>query len=69
MAECPYCIGNHFMDTKLGGVARIEVNVIPDGIPRLDVKVNRYDDILIIHSAFNINYCPMCGRRLIPYDG
>lgn len=69
MAECPYCIGNRFMDTKLDGVARIEVNVFPDGIPRLDVKVNRHDGILVIHAAFNISYCPQCGRRLTPYDG
>lgn len=68
MADCPYCVGNHFVAAKIEGVARIEVNVVPDIVPRLDVKVNRYDGILEMHAGFSISYCPMCGRRLTPHD-
>lgn len=68
MVECPYCVGNHFMAAKLEGVARIEVNVVPDIVPRLGVKVNRNDGILAMHAWFSINYCPMCGRRLTPHN-
>lgn len=68
MAECPYCTGNHFVAAKIEGAARIEVNVFPDGIPHLDVKVNRYDGILEMRAGFSISYCPMCGRRLTPHD-
>lgn len=68
MTECPYCIGNNFMAELVGTVSRVEVNIVTEGIPHIDVKVNRYDGILTIHSAFNINYCPMCGRRLTPHN-
>lgn len=68
MAECPYCIGNHFLSVKIEGAGRLELNVVTGGIPYLDVKVNRYDGILEMHAGFNISYCPMCGRRLIPHD-
>ena len=42
----------------------MEVNVVTGSIPYLDVKGNRYDGISEMHAGFNINYCPMCGRRL-----
>lgn len=62
MNECPYCNGNLFVDAKIEGVARIAMNVVPDIVPRLDVKVTRDDGI--IRAGFCISYCPMCGRRL-----